>query len=149
MRWALVPYWWNKTLKDSMRLASFNARVETVTTKPFFREPFKKRPCLMFEAHLGGDHERKHVGPSRCGHTTIARAVTSRVTGFTLQLPAELKTSRFGDLLGRQVLRITGGPADIDWRGVAWTDEQQGISLGWYAEERSEAFECRVPLTAS
>ena len=30
-----------------MKLASFNARVETVTTKPFFREPFKKKRCLM------------------------------------------------------------------------------------------------------
>ena len=25
-----------------MKLASFNARVETVTTKPFFREPFQE-----------------------------------------------------------------------------------------------------------
>jgi putative SOS response-associated peptidase YedK len=47
MRWGLVPYWWTKTLKESMRLASFNARVETVTTKPFFREPFKRKRCLM------------------------------------------------------------------------------------------------------
>ncbi len=47
MRWALVPYWWNKSLKESMKLASFNARVETVATKPFFREPFKKKRCLM------------------------------------------------------------------------------------------------------
>jgi transposase len=31
----LVPYWWNNTLKDSMRLARFNTRVETVSTKPF------------------------------------------------------------------------------------------------------------------
>jgi putative SOS response-associated peptidase YedK len=38
---------WNKTLKESMKLASFNARVETVTTKPFFRESFKKKRCLM------------------------------------------------------------------------------------------------------
>jgi putative SOS response-associated peptidase YedK len=30
-----------------MGLATFNARVETVTTKPFFREPFKKKRCLM------------------------------------------------------------------------------------------------------
>ena len=45
--WALVPYWWNNTLKDSMWLASFNARVKTVTTKPFFREPFKKKRGLM------------------------------------------------------------------------------------------------------
>ena len=42
----LVPYWWSKTIKD-LRLATFNARVETVTTKPFFREPFKKKHCLM------------------------------------------------------------------------------------------------------
>ena len=30
-----------------MWLASFNARVKTVTTKPFFREPFKKKRGLM------------------------------------------------------------------------------------------------------
>jgi putative SOS response-associated peptidase YedK len=29
-----------------LRLATFNPRVETVTTKPFFREPFKKKRCL-------------------------------------------------------------------------------------------------------
>ncbi len=46
MRWGLVPYWWSKPLKE-LRLATFNARVETVETKPFFREPFKKRRCLM------------------------------------------------------------------------------------------------------
>jgi putative SOS response-associated peptidase YedK len=46
MRWGLVPYWWNKPLKE-LRLATFNARIETVTTKPFFREPFKHRRCLM------------------------------------------------------------------------------------------------------
>jgi putative SOS response-associated peptidase YedK len=45
MRWGLVPYWWSKSLKE-LRLATFNARVETVTTKPFFREPFKKMRCL-------------------------------------------------------------------------------------------------------
>ena len=46
MRWGLIPFWWSKPLKE-LRLATFNARVETVTTKPFFREPFKKRRCLM------------------------------------------------------------------------------------------------------
>jgi putative SOS response-associated peptidase YedK len=47
MRWALVPSWWNKTLKESMKLASFNARAETITTKPFFRELFRTKRCLM------------------------------------------------------------------------------------------------------
>ena len=46
MRWGLVPFWWSKPLKE-LRLATFNARVETVTTKPFFREPFKTKRCLM------------------------------------------------------------------------------------------------------
>ncbi len=46
MRWGLVPFWWSKPLKE-LRLATFNARVETVTTKPFFREAFKSRRCLM------------------------------------------------------------------------------------------------------
>jgi len=30
-----------------LRLATFNARVETVETRPFFREPFKERRCLL------------------------------------------------------------------------------------------------------
>jgi putative SOS response-associated peptidase YedK len=46
MRWGLVPYWWSKPLKE-LRLATSNARVETVTEKPFFREPFKRRRCLI------------------------------------------------------------------------------------------------------
>jgi len=39
-------YWWNKPLKE-LRLATFNARIERVTTKPSFREPFKHRRCLI------------------------------------------------------------------------------------------------------
>jgi putative SOS response-associated peptidase YedK len=46
MRWGIVPFWWSKSLQEH-RLATFNARVETVTTKPFFREPFERRRCLM------------------------------------------------------------------------------------------------------
>jgi putative SOS response-associated peptidase YedK len=42
----LVPYWWSKPLKE-LRLATFNARIETVSEKPFFREPFKRRWCLI------------------------------------------------------------------------------------------------------
>jgi putative SOS response-associated peptidase YedK len=46
MRWGLVPFWWSKPLKE-LRLATFNARVEAVTTKRFFREPLKNKRCLM------------------------------------------------------------------------------------------------------
>src|ERR1700736_4294734 len=35
MRWGLIPSWWSKPLKE-MKLATFNARVETVTDKLMF-----------------------------------------------------------------------------------------------------------------
>jgi putative SOS response-associated peptidase YedK len=46
MRWGLVPSWWSKPLKE-LKLATFNARAETVETKPFFRGPFKRNRCLI------------------------------------------------------------------------------------------------------
>src|SRR5262249_39543720 len=46
MRWGLVPFWWNKPLKE-MRMATFNARAETVSTKPMFRDAFKSKRCLV------------------------------------------------------------------------------------------------------
>jgi putative SOS response-associated peptidase YedK len=46
MRWGLIPYWWNKPLKE-MRLATFNARAETVATKPMFRDAFNSKRCLI------------------------------------------------------------------------------------------------------
>ena len=46
MRWGLVPRWWSKPRKE-LRSATFNARAETVETKPFFREAFKRTRCLI------------------------------------------------------------------------------------------------------
>ena len=46
MRWGLFPAWWSKPFKE-MKLATFNARAETVATKPFFRSAFKSKRCLM------------------------------------------------------------------------------------------------------
>ena len=46
MRWGLVPRWWSKTLKD-VKMATFNARAETVETKPFFRDAFERTRCLI------------------------------------------------------------------------------------------------------
>lgn len=46
MRWGLVPWWWSKPLKE-LRAATFNARAETVETKPFFRDAFKRSRCLI------------------------------------------------------------------------------------------------------
>jgi putative SOS response-associated peptidase YedK len=46
MRWGLIPAWWSKPLKE-LRLATFNARAETVEEKPFFRGAFKRNRCLI------------------------------------------------------------------------------------------------------
>jgi putative SOS response-associated peptidase YedK len=45
MRWGLVPYWWSKPLKQVP--ATFNARSDTVATKPMFRDAFKRRRCVI------------------------------------------------------------------------------------------------------
>jgi putative SOS response-associated peptidase YedK len=41
-----VPWWWKKPLKE-LRMATFNARAETVETKPMFRDAFKRSRCLI------------------------------------------------------------------------------------------------------
>jgi putative SOS response-associated peptidase YedK len=46
MRWGLIPGWWKKPLKE-MRVATFNARSDTIATKPMFRDAFQRRRCLM------------------------------------------------------------------------------------------------------
>jgi putative SOS response-associated peptidase YedK len=56
MRWGLVPSWWSKPLKE-MRVATFNARGEIVTTKPVFREAFKRTRCLIPASGYYGWHD--------------------------------------------------------------------------------------------
>jgi putative SOS response-associated peptidase YedK len=43
LHWGLVPHW-SKDKKNAGRL--INARMETITTKPSFRTPFKRKRCL-------------------------------------------------------------------------------------------------------
>jgi putative SOS response-associated peptidase YedK len=45
MRWGLIPGWWKKTIKEVP--ATFNARAESVTDKPMFRDAFKKRRSII------------------------------------------------------------------------------------------------------
>ena len=46
MRWGLVPSWWKRPLKD-FKVATFNARAETVESKAMFRNPFRQKRCLI------------------------------------------------------------------------------------------------------
>ncbi len=45
MRWGLIPSWWKKKANEIP--ATFNARAETVATKPMFRSSFRKKRCLI------------------------------------------------------------------------------------------------------
>ena len=45
-RWGLVPFF-TRELSDIKGLSTINARAETITKAPAWREPFKKRRCLI------------------------------------------------------------------------------------------------------
>lgn len=61
MRWGLVPSWWEKPLKE-LRLATFNARAETVAERPFFRSAFKHTRCLI---PASGYYEWQTIGKEK------------------------------------------------------------------------------------
>jgi putative SOS response-associated peptidase YedK len=45
MRWGLIPSWWKKTVREAP--STFNARAETIASKPTFRSAFKRSRCLI------------------------------------------------------------------------------------------------------
>jgi putative SOS response-associated peptidase YedK len=46
LRWGLIPFF-TKQLSDVKGISTINARAETVAISPTYREPFKKRRCLV------------------------------------------------------------------------------------------------------
>jgi putative SOS response-associated peptidase YedK len=46
MRWGLIPFF-TKKLSDIKGISTINAKAETIRTSPTWREPFKKRRCLV------------------------------------------------------------------------------------------------------
>ena len=45
MRWGLIPWWWKLTAKDTP--STFNARAETVTARPMYRDAFRRSRCII------------------------------------------------------------------------------------------------------
>ena len=78
MRWGLVPSWWYKPLKE-MKLATFNARAETVAEKPLFRGAFKRSRCLIpvsgyYEWHDAIGGKQPHYFTARDGSPALTIA---------------------------------------------------------------------------
>ena len=46
MRWGLIPFF-TKDVSSTRGISTINARAETVPTAPTWREPFKKRRCII------------------------------------------------------------------------------------------------------
>jgi putative SOS response-associated peptidase YedK len=99
--WGLVPGWWGKPLNE-MRLATFNARAETVAEKPMFRSAFKTKRCLIpasghYEWHGTPEGKQPYYFTRRDGQViTIAGPWdewTDKERGKTIKSCAMLITS--------------------------------------------------------
>jgi hypothetical protein len=74
MRWGFIPSWWTKPLKE-MKLATFNARVETVAEKPMFRGAFQRTRCLIpRRAATSGTRHRTASNPTISHDVTAHRS---------------------------------------------------------------------------
>lgn len=84
-RWGLVPFF-TENLNDIKGLSTINARSETITKAPTWREPFKKRRCLV---PVSGFYEwvRPESRPDDCSAWSHDR--TCRPIGSTLGGQAE------------------------------------------------------------
>jgi hypothetical protein len=110
MRWGLIPSWWSKPLKE-MKVATFNARAETVADKPVFRDAFKRTRCLIpasgyyewqdtpngkqpfyFTRRDGQAKSRSPPSPSRSGLSGVVGTYPSgqqeHITGFKTEADA-------------------------------------------------------------
>jgi putative SOS response-associated peptidase YedK len=60
LKWGLIPSW-VKTAKDAneIRLKTFNARSESIDTKPSFSSSFKSKRCII---PVRGFYEWQHIG---------------------------------------------------------------------------------------
>lgn len=62
-RWGLIPFW-TDTLEDAIaiRNRTINARSETIFSKPSFREPIRKKRCLV---PVSGFFDWRHEGDQK------------------------------------------------------------------------------------
>ena len=70
MRWGLVPHWC-KSPQQAKELSTYglNARTETLTEKPLFRDAWKSQPCLV---PVSGFFEWQAIGKKKQPHYIYA-----------------------------------------------------------------------------
>jgi len=102
-RWGLVPSW---ATDPAVGLRLFNARAETVATKPSFRAAFRRRRCLVL---IDGFYE---WGPGVAGSPKQPWFVR-RVDGSPLAL-AGVWESRFDDVRTLRTCTVVTVPANAD-----------------------------------
>ena len=77
MRWGLIPPWWKEGDKQ---LATFNARAESVASKPTYRSAFKARRCIV---PMSGFYEWLTEGKTKRPHyITLASGEPMSVAGL-------------------------------------------------------------------
>lgn len=83
LRWGLVPTW---SREPRGRTLLINARAESLSDKPAFREPFERRRCLI---PADGFYEWRHAGAQR--EAFLVRRADGRPFAFAglWELPAE------------------------------------------------------------
>lgn len=63
LKWGLIPSWVrNSEAANEIRYKTFNARAESVDSKPSFSKPFKSKRCLI---PVKGFFEWQHVGEKK------------------------------------------------------------------------------------
>ena len=84
-RWGLVPFF-TKELSDIKGVSTINARAESITKAPTWREPMKKRRCII-PANAFYEWARPESRPDDC--PAWSRGRTCRPIGSTLGDQAE------------------------------------------------------------
>lgn len=76
MRWGFVPNWSNE---PDTKASTINARVETVSEKPYFRDAYRQRRCLV---PADGYYEWQQVGKAKIPHYIQGESETFAFAGL-------------------------------------------------------------------
>lgn len=76
MRWGFVPNWLNE---PDTKASTINARVETVSEKPYFRDAYRQRRCLV---PADGYYEWQQVGKAKIPHYIQGESETFAFAGL-------------------------------------------------------------------